>query len=276
LHVARRRLESNRILHCQFLVQLTFLRSSRGDWKSASDTLADGLKSATELGNVLPAEMRCLLAYLQGVIYQGTGDLQKALSSFQRPELALPPQNTITAQIDVCRDTAILAALDSVLILRDPRQPQTHRMDGILESVQPFCVSSSSKYIQAAYNLVRAAIHPDEEASIKRKEYLQYAFKAATAITNNQITCIALSYMSWKIFSGVIGAQAEKSSWASRAMAQKAGNGLWVSVADNLLANTLDREGKTQQAMQIRNEALKNAATLPEALTRYKMMAVEI
>jgi hypothetical protein len=216
------------------------------------------------------------MAYLQGVIYQGTGDLQKALSIFQRPELALPHPNRRTARIDVCRDTAILAALDCVLILRDPRQPQHHLMDGILESVQPFCTSSLSKYIQAAYNLVRAAIHPDEEASIKRKQYLQYAFQAATAITNNQITCIALSYMSWKIFSGVIGAQAEKSSWASRAMAQKAGNGLWVSVADNLLANTLEREGKHQQAAQMKDEALKSSAKLPDALKRYKMMAVEI
>jgi hypothetical protein len=178
------------------------------------------------------------------------------------------PTSATKSQIDPCRDTAILAALNSILILRDPKHPEHHKIGAILDSVQESCVSSTNKYIQAAYNLVRATIHPDDELSIKRKEYLQHAFQSATSITNNQITCIALGFMSWKLFSGVVGAQAEKSAKASRATAQKAGNGLWVSVADSLLADTLEREGKGAEAAAYRAEAGKNAAKLPEALRR--------
>lgn len=74
--------------------------------------------------------------------------------------------------------------------------------------------------------------------------------------------------MSWKYFRGVVGEQSEKSARAGRATAKKANDRLWVSVADEMLAETLERQGKGPEAKAIREEGDRVMAGLPPALKR--------
>jgi hypothetical protein len=207
------------------------------------------------------------MEYAAGTIAQATGDLRTALAIFQSPLLSLNASTSKTARNDPCRDTRILAGLNSVLIIRDPAHPSHSLLSTVLTNIEPFCQSSPNKYIQAAYYLVCATFQ--SESTIQTKQYLQQALQSATAISNSQITCMTLTFMSWKYFRGVVGEQAEKSARAGRAMAKRANDRLWASVTDDMLAETLERQGKSEEAQGVREEGQRLVAGLPPGLRRF-------
>jgi Cohesin loading factor len=263
---AGKRLEWRRILHCNILLHLTFLACARTDWEAASQTLKELKSAAKELGNAIPEIILCLAQYATGVIAQGTGDLAAALAAFDSPLLSLSSSTNRAMRNDPRRDTAILAGLNIILIIREPTHPSHSRLGQVLALVEPQCLSSANKYIQAAYYLICATVH--NESTIQTKQYLQQALQSATAISNSQITCMTLTFMSWKYFRGVVGEQSEKSARAGRAMAKKANDRLWVSVTDQMLAETLERQGKADEARVVREEADRLLMGLPAALKR--------
>lgn len=263
---ATRRFEWRRTLYCNFLLQRVFLAAARTDWDLASQTLKELRQFTQEAGSDLPASIECLIEYAAGTIAQATGDLAAALSIFQSPLLSLSPSASKTSRNDPCRDTCILAALNTVLIIREPGHPSHSHLPNILALLESFCQNSPNKYIQAAYYLVCATVQT--ESTIQTKQYLQQALQSATAISNSQITCMTLTFMSWKYFRGVVGEQAEKSARAGRAMAKRANDRLWASVTDEMLADTLERQGKTDEARGVREEGGRLNMGLPPGLRR--------
>ncbi|KAG0160493.1 hypothetical protein PDIDSM_8023 [Penicillium digitatum] len=263
---AHRRVQWRQSLYCNLLLQRVFLACARTDWDLASQTLSDLRQIFEELGSNLPVTIECLMEYAAGTIAQATGDLKAALNIFQSPILSLDPATSKTGRNDPCRDTRILAGLNTVLILRDPSHPSHSLLSAILTNLEPFCKSSPNKYIQAAYYLVCATVH--SESTIQTKQYLQQALQSATAISNSQITCMTLTFMSWKYFRGVVGEQAEKSARAGRAMAKRANDRMWASVTDDMLAETLERQGKGEEAQSVREEGQRLVSGLPPLLRR--------
>ncbi|OQE92976.1 hypothetical protein PENNAL_c0006G10170 [Penicillium nalgiovense] len=263
---ANRRVQWRQSLYCNLLLQRVFLACARTDWDLASQTLNDLRQVFQELGSNLPDTIGCLMEYAGGTIAQATGDLDAALNIFQSPILSLDPATSKTGRNNPCRDTRILAGLNTVLILRDPSHPSHSLLTAVLATLEPFCQSSPNKYIQAAYFLVCATVH--SESTIQTKQYLQQALQSATAISNSQITCMTLTFMSWKYFRGVVGEQAEKSARAGRAMAKRANDRMWASVTDDMLAETLERQGKGEEAQGVREEGQRLVSGLPPRLRR--------
>ncbi|KAL4918024.1 cohesin loading factor-domain-containing protein [Aspergillus aurantiobrunneus] len=262
---ANRRVEWRRTLFCNLLVQQVFLACGRTDWDLANKTLKELQQETQTMGENLPDTIQCLMQYATGTIAQATGDLEAALVAFQSPLFSLSGFNK-TARNDPHRDIAILAVINTVLILGDPAHPSHSHLPHLLSTLESFCRASPNKYIQAAYYLLCATVHT--ESTIQTKQNLQQALQSATAIGNSQITCITLTFMSWKYFRGVVGEQAEKSARASRAMAGKASDRLWVSVTDEMLAETLERQGKGEEANGVRDEGNRIMMNLPSALRR--------
>lgn len=230
----------------------------------ASQTLEELRQKSKELGEALPNTTQCLIQYVSGIIAQGTGDIINALAAFDSPLLALSPSTSKSRRNDPRRDTSILAALNVILILREPSHPSHTRLSQVMSLVEPFCQGTQNRYIQAAFYLVCATVQTD--STIQTKQHLQQALQAANAINNTQILCITLTFMSWKYFRGVVGQQSEKSAMAGRAVAKKANDALWVSVTDEMLAETLDRQGKVDDARVVREEALRVMMGLPAPL----------
>jgi len=262
---ATRRVQWRRSLYCSFLLQRVFLACSRTDWDLAGQSLKELRQVTQDIGHQLPRSIQCLMEYAAGTIAQATGDLSTALATFQSPLLSLSPSASKTARNDPCRDTCILAALNTVLIIRDPAHPSHSRLPNVLATLESFCQGSPSRYIQAAYFLVCATVN---DSTVQTKQYLQQALQSATAISNNQITCMTLTFMSWKYFRGVVGEQAEKSARAGRAMARRANDRLWASVTDEMLADTLERQGKGEEARDVRAEGQRLVMGLPPGLRR--------
>ncbi|OAX82030.1 hypothetical protein ACJ72_03627 [Emergomyces africanus] len=233
---ATARIKWRRALYCNMLLQLIFLACARTDWALARQTLKELRSTTSELQDSVDEATTCLMEY-------ATTDIRS-----QPVHQQVCPQRPR-------RDTAILAALNSALILRDPSRPShSHSAASkVLSTIEPYCRVSPNKYIQAAYFLISATTHT--ESTIQTKHDLHHSLQAATAINNSQVTCIALTFMSWKYFRGVIGEQSEKSAKAARAMARKADDKLWISVTEDLLAATLDSQGKSGEARATREQA---------------------
>ncbi|KAJ5873484.1 uncharacterized protein N7473_013357 [Penicillium subrubescens] len=263
---ATRRVEWRRSLCCNFLLQRVFLACARTDWELATHSLKELRQFTQECGPSLPRSIECLMEYAAGTIAQATGDLARALNIFQSPLLLLSPSASKIARNDPCRDTCILAALNTILIIRDPSHPGHSHLPTIQATLEPFCQNGPNKYIQAAYYLVCATVQT--ESTIQTKQFLQHALQSATTISNSQITCMTLTFMSWKYFRGVVGEQAEKSVRAGRAMAKRANDRLWASVTDEMLAETLERHGKGDEALSVREEGQRLITGLPPSLKR--------
>lgn len=263
---ANKRIEWRRTLCCNIILQQVFLACCRTDWDFARENLNELRQIAQELGDNLSGNFQCLMEYTAGTIAQATGDLKTALTIFQTPLLSLSPNASKTTRNDPCRDIAILAAINTALIIRDPSHPSHSLLPTILSTIESFAKTSPNKYIQAAYYLINAIVQT--ESTIQTKQFLQQALQSATAISNSQITCMTLTFMSWKYFRGVVGEQAEKSARAGRAMAKKANDRLWVSVTDEMLAETLERQGKGEEAGSVRDEGMRVTMGLPGALRR--------
>lgn len=263
---ANRRFDWRRILYCNLLLQQIFLASARTDWDLARQTLTELRTISQELGDSVPDAVHCLMQYARGSIAQATGDLQTALHTYQPLINTLTPSVSKTARNNPCRDTAILAAINTALILHDPSHPSHAHLPTLLTTLDTFCKSSANKYIQTAYYLISATLQTD--STIQTKQFLHHALTSATAIENSQITCITLALMSWKFFRGVVGEQAEKSARAGRARAGRAGDRVWVGVTDEVLADTLELQGKGEEARGFREEGRQIAMGLPFALQR--------
>lgn len=263
---ASKRIEWRKVLCCNLLLQRLFLACGRSDWGLAGQTLEELRQMAAELGDNVPKSLGCMMQYAVGTIAQGTGDLQTALLAFQSPLLSLSPSDSKTCRNDPGRDVSILAAINTILIILDPKHPLHNRLPQVLSTVESFCKNNTNKYIQASFHLVCALVQ--SESTIQTKQYLQHALQSATAISNSQITCMTLSFMSWKYFRGVVGEQAEKSAKAARAMAKRANDRLWVSVTDVMLAETLERQGKEEEANTVREEGQRVMSGLPSELKR--------
>ncbi|KAI5305628.1 hypothetical protein KEM55_008920, partial [Ascosphaera atra] len=193
---------------------------------------------------------------------QSSGDLDAALATFQDPIFDLEQYKNKSAEIDLPRDIAILAALNTALIRYDPTSPSLSAET--LQRVEPYCRNNPNRRVKAAYHIISATT--SSTSSVQTKQDLHVAFNMAQETSNAQITYIAIAYMAWKYFRGVIGPQAEKNVTAACAMAKSADNKLWRSITEELLADTLESYGRHKDAIVARKRADMSLAALPPAL----------
>ncbi len=67
----------------------------------------------------------------------------------------------------------------------------------------------------------------------------------------------------------MVGDQAENSARASQKLAKKSGDSVWISVADGLLAESLEVQGKSAEAESVGREGREIAERLPVGLRRF-------
>lgn len=74
--------------------------------------------------------------------------------------------------------------------------------------------------------------------------------------------------MAERFFRGVVGEQSQKSARSALSMARKWKNDIWTSVAEGLLAESLETQGMLAEADQARRDAREIAARLPAVMQR--------
>ncbi|KAI9808690.1 MAG: hypothetical protein M1825_003842 [Sarcosagium campestre] len=250
-------------LQCYMRLHLALLLCGRSDWTSARAAVHEVGQDVRNLDPAKSGPIRSAALYVEGVIHQGSGDVSAALAAFSNPIFTLP--DTSTSPVDSLEqmqcDLSILAALNSVFIFRN-RSPTYHStIETLISTLEPFCLTHPNRNIQCGFQLIKATSHPSDPM-IKTKQYMQNTLQAAKAIENTQLSCIILHFVSWKFFTGVVSPQAEKSVRAAWQLAKRGDNDLWVSVAEGMMADTLEVQGKTAEAQMAREGASKLAQAL--------------
>ncbi|KAL8693654.1 MAG: hypothetical protein Q9218_001564 [Villophora microphyllina] len=236
-------------------------------WTAAREQLSESGRVAFPCLKV-PEIIDILARYLDGIIKQGIGDLDAALSCFRSPSLHI---DNPTACSPAHFDLAILSVLNSILIVRAPSHHSHALLPSLMSSLEAYLPRiKNSKTLSSAYNIILATPLDPPPTIVKTKQYLQHALQAAKSVNNNQLICITLNFMSYKFFRGVVGEQAEKSARASENLARKGMDGLWKSVSAGLLADTLEMAGKGQEAESMREMGRDIAMGLPAGVVKWE------
>jgi len=269
-------------MECHLRLLLTFIYCNQGNWSAARKCL-DILKASIrrfELSTNTDLFSRWS-TYLEAAIAQGTGDVDKALSLFQSPLFTIPevpPNRTPNAQ----QDLAILASLNALLIIRSPTHPSHHLAAPILTALETLALNHPNKSLQSATYLLKTLLEdPATSKIIKQKQSLQQALSLARKVSNQQLLTLSMNLMTSLFFKDIVGDQATKSfhaGWvlAKRCEASGAGSGssssgeaadgrggLWTAVAGSMWADTLEKQGTSGKAEELRREARDILERLP-------------
>jgi hypothetical protein len=199
---------------------------------------------------------------LSGVIQQGMGNSEAALKSFMDPSLALPlpaPNRVPEANSDL----SILAAFNSLLIIRDPSHPLHSTAAQTVAALLPLTHNHPNRSIVAAMHLIKSVVAPSG-ILIDRKKSVQDALNNGRTANNNQIIAVTMSVMSSLFFKDIMGDQAQKSVQAARALAARANSELWGAVAYGAMATMATKQGNYKEAEQAKERIQATVSKLPE------------
>lgn len=251
------------VLASYFHVYIVLCYASGTEWKAARDQLKLLKESLQDTEDPRDDSLALLYTYLSGLCLQGSGDLDGALEKYRDASLRLPGKQSQSAgpEEQLSRDLSILASLNAIWILQDGIQFDPSQNAVMIAELEPLCASHSSKDIQTAFNLVKATvITKPPTPTIQMKNFLGQALEASKRTANKQFLSITLSVMCGKFFVGVVGDQAEKAGRAAVHQAKRARNTLWLSVANGMLAENLETQGKVDEAQIVNAEARRIAA----------------
>ncbi|KAL1647992.1 hypothetical protein SLS58_002317 [Diplodia intermedia] len=259
---ASARTEWHRALDWHFRLYQCFMACNKADWKTARTHLAALDQAAPMFSDDRRPSMTRFAIYLNGVIEQGYGNTQAALGHFRMLWATNMSSTQHTAQSDLTN----LAIMNTLLIIRSPTHPMHSEAEELLQKIEALCVTHPNYSMRSACQLLKATTKGKDSSIIKMKQCIQNALHAAKAVANNQLLAICMNYMTAAFFTNIIGEQTEKSAKAGRVLAKRAGDRLWQCVADSMLADTYEKRGDGQQAVQPRQEAEALLPYLPAPL----------
>jgi hypothetical protein len=254
-------------ISCYFRIYMACYWAGLANWTETKRYI-DELRTAVRKFEVpMIGALGQLALYLDGIYHQGIGDFNTALQIFGDPKLNLnTAKGSVSTTADqVQRDTALLAALNSLWILQDEERRNYDTNVAMMEKLEPLCVNHPNLDIRTAFHLSGATIEKNPPLQlIDIKSSLRSALDCAQSTANTQFLAMTLGVMCSRFFNGVLGAQAEKSAMAASVQATRSGNALWQSVADGMLAKCYDVQGKKDEAQRTWAAAYKFAeAALP-------------
>jgi hypothetical protein len=245
-------------------LQLAFVHCGKAEWLSARQSLTKAQDILENDSMIETTEnLHRWTKYVHAVIEQGSGNTTGAFETYQL-SIFKHPANASTRVADAHIDICTLAALNTILIIREPGHPQHHLIDPLLAQIEPLCLNHPSKSLRSAFALTKAVAV--KQPMLKFKELLKFALEAAKAGSNQQVIGLSLSLMCRLFFVDIVGAQAEKCGRAAQNYTKKANNQLWTCVADGMLANTLEKVGKVEESRVVKAEGVQLLQNLPSAL----------
>jgi Cohesin loading factor len=172
--------------------------------------------------------------YLHGIIEQSIGNTEAAAQIFRSPLVSTVKPSATRRLGSVYDDVAILSRLNLLLLLRSPGQAPSAEAQTILDELTTLIPSSHpNSAMRAALALLSAIINP-RDPIIKKKGALQTALHMSRAINNAQLLAVTMVCMVSTFFTNIVGKQARDGKHTARALAIRAGDPLWISVAGGI------------------------------------------
>lgn len=205
--------------------------------------------------------------YLSGVYHQGTGNLEMAKSIYEGTLLNL--ENSLDGNGIVQGgpnkhaefEVRILSAFNRLWIMQHPEHRDDRQTNELIEQLRPLCTDHANLEIRTAWNLVLAATQTNPPLGMTAaKGHLATALNGAKTLGDVQTLSIALNLMRARLFQNIVGDQALKSAKAGASQARRAGNRLWMSVAEGMLAQSYEVQGQAAEAQSSWNAAVAFAS----------------
>lgn len=236
-------------------ILLGFQAASDCHWKGVKQVLAK-----LESLSITPTQttLRLLSFYLLGVYHQGTGNVGLALRTFADSRFDMPQGGSAVKAGQ--RDIALLAGISRLWIMQHPDHQDVQQTTDLVEQLQPLCVNHANIDLRTTWHNVMASVATDPpQLQNEQKRHMQEAMQGAKTTNNVLQTAITLSIMRSRFFQNVMGEQALKSAFAASKQAHRGGNLLWKSVADGMLAQSLETQGHRKEAICEWDRALEEA-----------------
>ncbi|KAK2679255.1 Transglutaminase-like [Fusarium oxysporum f. sp. vasinfectum] len=232
--------------HCYLTILLGLYAASHCQWdlvKQYIVKLQDIMIPSTQ------GILRLLAIYLSGVFDQGTGELDAAMNTFQKPDFDLNQRGTGVKAAH--RELAMLAGLNRLWIMQHPSYRNDRATLDLIEELRPLCLNHHNVDLRTAWHNVMAAISTDPPQQLnQQKQHIQSAMAGSKSTKNVLGAAVTLAIMRSRLFENVVGDQALKSALAAAKQAHRSGNVLWQSVADGMLAHSYEVQGKEEEAAQ--------------------------
>lgn len=198
--------------------------------------------------------------YLSGVYHQGTGNLAAAKKIYEGALLSLEQNLDDNGDIQGLAsmkqghaelEVRVLSAFNRIWIMQHPEHRDDRLTTELIELLRPLCTDHPNIEIRTAFNLILAATTTNPPIGMTAaKNHLAIALNGARALGDVHTLSIALNLMQAKLFQNIVGDQALKSAKAGASQARRAGNRLWMSVAEGLLAQSYEVQGQMDEARQ--------------------------
>jgi hypothetical protein len=222
--------------------------------------------------------------YIQGAYFQGTGSLDRALAVYSDPRFSL----LFPKQVRPLLDIRLLAAFNRLWILQHPAHsdPPTHA--DLVATLAALCDRHPDPEIQTVFHIAHVTSGSTTSTSTttadmslsspppppagassasttiqSTKAAIHAAIKHAQATNNALHSAMTLCILHAYLFEGMVSSQALKSAQAASAQALRAGDPLWISVADRILAQSYDVQGSTDKAAEHWARSAQFAAEVP-------------
>jgi tetratricopeptide (TPR) repeat protein len=278
---------NRKMLECRFVIELGFLNCLKSNWAGAKNALTKAAQIFKTSPSSLPKSMGCAIQYLNGTIYQGIGNLERALaiwdgsvfdlSHFLRQSNASNTpsdgkQSTKTMQrhhdldTEICRNLSILACINRLFIIDDASHPKHGQKAQLVALLSTFISQTHDRNISAAHTLAHSLI--TNSGICVSKSALVRVLNDAKAIANQQITALVLVVMQQVFFVGSTDDHAQKCLNAVSVQMKSWRSPIWLHVTEGIQAESLHFMGDLQQSAQKMEDAKKSWAMLPEGVKR--------
>lgn len=201
--------------------------------------------------------------YLSGVYYQGTQDFDTAERIYSDASLSLEAyDNGHGTRKQAELEVALLAAFNRIWIMQHVAYQNNDVTLELLDHLRLLCPDHPNPEIRTIYHLVLAAtktVPPIPMTAVKT--HISTALNGAKALGDLQTSSIALCLMRSKLFQNIIGDQALQCARAASQQAKRSGNLIWMSVADHMLAQSLEVQGQADEAQNVARAAIHHAVS---------------
>ena len=256
----------------------------RQEWETARRSIAEAKDNFAACYDRMDTNLKRILLYLDGMCKQALGEFEDALALYQSPLLSFEPNTKFhTAE----KDIRVLATLNAIVAMRGVDADNDAKTENLQEAVEEYCRNHRNKAFAGAYFMVKATEREGKNTIIRTKHFMQQvsekcfcghftdvkltsflpqAVWSSKAAGNDQLTYVVMNAMTDGFFRGIVGDQAENAVKASRTLAKKSGDRLWLCVADGMFAQVKTLCGKPAESDAAFNEAHSLWPGLPDRM----------
>lgn len=206
------------------------------------------------------------LSYLEALIDQTNGHFDSALATYSSDAFMIA---TKTPAPTMTSDFGILAAMNRLLIARDPAHPDHQNVGTLLAQLRSACEDHPSQYIRMAYSLVNALSTLDP--SINRLKTLmnnatQKSHDLFKRTHNREFVVMALCYFTARFFIDPVTDKSSSAANAVRQHAKQSNRPLWMAVACGLMIKVFEHHNSFAETQKYQEIYEKVRVKLPAPL----------